>query len=720
MMSASERTRTDGARRLLIVSALFCGIALAIFAMPASPALAVLTSVTQTTVADFNPGSFYHTGLTQNTNGGGDGNGEVRLMTVGISAADWRSDGNTTGLAPLQGLAAVQKNGRIYVSGGGAAGSLNGTQYVSYTTILSTTNHNLTNWTGTSTLPYPVSNHGMAVVNNYVYVLGGQVGLVPTSTVLYAPITSNGSLGSWTRTQSLPDIRSDFASVVVSGTIYVIGGGGTTNTPQSTVYYAKPNSDGTISSWQTASFPLALMQEAAAAYNGTIYVIGGYDGTTWYPDVYYATPDSTGNIASWTHASVTLQQNLILGSGASFGGQIYVAGGAAQQGAVLTNTIASNLLNDDGSPGSWVLSYVLSVARQRTAAVVSDDGWLYVIEGNPGVGIDPIHTIDYGPLSAPGSTYTPNGTFTSSIINLQSSYQTMSINWNAMVSNTVTMTLRYRMGNNPDLSDAPNWIGPFYAIVNSSPVTNTIDTSAQPTAQFVQYQVSMGASQDDTQSPVLNAVQIVYDVPVYPDYAITGMSAPFSPGTTTTKTITITVLSKTPTQSPVHVSSTSTQSPWRQPAGRFAPPPLPPSLRNSKAPLSANTIYYFWVAFYADPSSPPTNPNSISGTMNCVDGSHGATGTAPFIYLTDFGSSTPSTYTYWASCSVPANTQHFYAQIDYCPSAVPCNSYGLVLEKDELGSSPSYADNIFGPLAAGTSSGGGSGSVFLPYIKRSP
>jgi hypothetical protein len=55
--------------------------------------------------------------MTKSSLGGGDGDGEVRLLTVCISQEDWKSVAN--GFPPgLFGHAAAQKNGVIHVSGG--------------------------------------------------------------------------------------------------------------------------------------------------------------------------------------------------------------------------------------------------------------------------------------------------------------------------------------------------------------------------------------------------------------------------------------------------------------------------------------------------------------------------------------------------------------------------------------------------------------------------
>ncbi|MDE3090435.1 MAG: hypothetical protein KGJ80_13720, partial [Chloroflexota bacterium] len=559
-------------------------------------------------------------------------------------------------------------------------------------------------------LPITLTHHGMAVVNNYLYVMGGSYALVPTSTVFYAPINPDGSVGTWNRTQSLPDIRSDFGTVVVSGTIYVIGGGGAGDVPTNSVYYAKPSGGGTISSWYTATAPLptTLARHSAVADNGMIYIVGGYDGSTYYPDVYYAIPTSGGDVTSWTKASTTLQQNLILASGVAFGGQLYVAGGAAQNGTVLTKTITSNLLNLDSTPSSWVYSFVLSDPRQRTAAAVSDDGWIYVIEGSKDP-VTPLNTIDYGPTSASGSTYVNNGTYTSPIINLSGSYTVTSINWNAFVSQTVSMTLQYKTGNSPDLT-AVAWSSPFYATVNNaSPVTNTVDTSSQPKAQFVQYLVNL-STLNTASSPVLNAVQVVYDKPALPDFVVTNIQAPPKPTSAMTQTITVSVLNQG--EVPYRLTRSNPLKVITQSVAGM--PPLP---RKSSASLTLTgtytqtTNYYFYVDVYVDPTITPTLVTDVPATP-CASTTFPSE--KPFIYsLTmPIGVIVQVQANCWVVPHPDGSPNVFYAQADTCEdlSGNDCSTtYGRILEKNET-------NNILGPVYSGT--GGGSKLLFLPFIER--
>src|SRR5512136_1273169 len=98
----------------------------------------------QTTVEDFNKGSFYRTGMTR------DFDGEITLLRSGI-AGEWLTNINTTGFVPRYGHAAIVVDNRIYVVGGRTGSqSLRSIQSAQ----INTQTHNLSNWiTASVSLP---------------------------------------------------------------------------------------------------------------------------------------------------------------------------------------------------------------------------------------------------------------------------------------------------------------------------------------------------------------------------------------------------------------------------------------------------------------------------------------------------------------------------------------------------------------------------------------
>lgn len=102
-----------------------------------------------------------------------------------------------------------------------------------------------------------------------------------TNSVYYAPL-NNGNIGGWNTTSPLPQSIYDTTAIEYGGFIYLFGGRNSSGTPLNTVYKSQIQSNGTLSGWsQINSLPDgALYGIAGKEYNGTIYLAGGYNGSS--------------------------------------------------------------------------------------------------------------------------------------------------------------------------------------------------------------------------------------------------------------------------------------------------------------------------------------------------------------------------------------------------------------------------------------------------------
>jgi hypothetical protein len=144
-------------------------------------------------------------------------------------------------------------------------------------TLLGNNSGEVSTWsTAINSVPASLYVHSSVVANGYVYVIGGSNGSTSQSAIYYAKLNSDGSVGSWTTaSNALPTAREQHTSVYANGYLYVIGG--INGTAQSTVYYAKLNADGSVGTWQTAANALPEDREnkSSVVSNGYVYVIGG-------------------------------------------------------------------------------------------------------------------------------------------------------------------------------------------------------------------------------------------------------------------------------------------------------------------------------------------------------------------------------------------------------------------------------------------------------------
>lgn len=152
---------------------------------------------------------------------------------------------------------------------------------------------------------------GASVWNNHIYVVGGVNGTTYSTTVYVSPqLTSGGDITStWTSTTNFSFARSGEVVITYANNIYVLGGYNGTVYLQD-VQYAQIASDGTVGSWNYSdSLPQRVYEGDGFAANGYMYVFGGrYASTSCTNNTYVATisantPIANGNtptgVANW-------------------------------------------------------------------------------------------------------------------------------------------------------------------------------------------------------------------------------------------------------------------------------------------------------------------------------------------------------------------------------------------------------------------------------------
>lgn len=264
-------------------------------------------------------------------------------------------------------------------------------------------------WTPTSTLTDPRGVVGAVTVNGFVYSVGGCDGGGAQNEVYYARANSDGTLGTWAATTSLPFNMCGHAVTTYNGYIYANGSTGSATTARDVVY-AKPNADGTITNWTTQNDPtnlIGLKDHGMSAYNGFLYITAGQsdDGLdTRNRNIYYGRIMADGSVPSFTVQTNWLDdQDHIPGQTVIANGFLYVMGSANfdkfyygrinADGTVVANTLATGVTDP-----------------KKYASIAVMNGYMYVVAG----GTTPTDTIQYAPLAASGDI----GTFTTDTITL--------------------------------------------------------------------------------------------------------------------------------------------------------------------------------------------------------------------------------------------------------------------------------------------------------------
>ncbi|MDO8429854.1 MAG: hypothetical protein Q7S73_00620, partial [bacterium] len=336
-------------------------------------------------------------------------NFEVATRTIAFnSGADgslgsWQTNPSVLPSFHSFGLSTIVANGYVYAIGGSSvsnsitAGTV--TTYSAVDRAKLNSDGSIGAWqTDSNALPLAIGEHSSVAANGYVYAIGGAWGIgfggaTGQSAVYYAKLNSDGSTGAWkTNTNALPAALAAHTSVVANGYVYAIGGssGGVL---QSTVYYAKLNSDGSTGAWKTNANALTLprYRHSSAVANGYVYVIGGYE-TPALPGadarvatIYYAKLNNDGSIGAWATNANSLPGVLDKHTSVVANGYVYVIGGANDIGTQVAVYYAK--LNNNGSIGAWQTnSNSLTAARVSHSSVVAN-GYVYVFGSAFGVDI---------------------------------------------------------------------------------------------------------------------------------------------------------------------------------------------------------------------------------------------------------------------------------------------------------------------------------------------
>lgn len=291
--------------------------------------------------------------------------------TLGI----WRAETSLPASRNQQG--GTVYNGYIYISGGrDSGGSGVATTYYakinSDGTLASDPDGGgscATTWCTQSSFSLVRVVHTVVAYNNFVYAIAGEVNAVVSATVLYASInTTDGSIGAWTSTTSTPQALYNQKSVISGGRIYVTGGTANNTTPTNQVYYAQPNSDGTITTWNTSAqrFAGARWAHAAAVLNGYLYVFGGWNGSSLVTTTEYAPILTNGELGTWQTSTVIPEARDGL-SAAVWNGNIYSPGG--NNSGTLRNTTHIGSLASIPRAGSFSKRYDFDAGVKPTKLI---------------------------------------------------------------------------------------------------------------------------------------------------------------------------------------------------------------------------------------------------------------------------------------------------------------------------------------------------------------
>jgi hypothetical protein len=224
------------------------------------------------------------------------------------------------------------------------------------------------------TLPEPRAGAAVVAVTDGILVAGGRdADGKPSKVVWKSTLDTSGALGAFVEQAALLDGVADAGSALVGEFVWIWGGtdaNGPTATVQvghygvpgvsapgatagPTTIAPSPAPSGTVvalgverwASNDAIKLPSARTGGANFTSNGTIYAVGGSDGTAPARELYWAVPDSNGNLPDkWQHLDATdlPAGGLSGGSPVVNGSAVFIIGGSTQ-GGLVTSALRANL-----------------------------------------------------------------------------------------------------------------------------------------------------------------------------------------------------------------------------------------------------------------------------------------------------------------------------------------------------------------------------------------
>lgn len=213
------------------------------------------------------------------------------------------------------GMAAVQYENTIFIIGGRTQGNPTGS-LLRYDAASDT-------WSGLAEKPTPVSGAAAGVIGEKIYIPGG---LGDNNQPVDVVEVYNPRVNAWTQATHLPRPLSDYALAAFEGRLFLFGGwDGKEYSDRVYVY------DPLVNQWaERKPMDKAFGGEAAVVSGSKIYLIGGTDGTNLLSDLRVYFPNrETASEPAW-EARAALPEPLVGASAVALVNGLYTTGGSKE------------------------------------------------------------------------------------------------------------------------------------------------------------------------------------------------------------------------------------------------------------------------------------------------------------------------------------------------------------------------------------------------------
>ena len=258
-------------------------------------------------------------------------------LTPAGTLDDWQPASASLPLR-LQHHVTVVHNGALYVIGGDTGFFEGSTVTDRIWRAVPTTTGDLKEWVAVGQLPVPLTIHAVTMVDNQLYVIGGnqtfQPGTTMGDTVFTATIADDGTLGTFELLTAFPTEIGWLTAISLDQ--HIIGISGRTQfSPMQlvdTVWRAEVQPERSLSSFMPVSTVTPRQRHTSVLVDRTIVVIAGGGSEQVLTAVEAADIDEQGDLTDWRSLS-PLPGPRYAHAAFTYAGDIYVSGGFVRYGS---------------------------------------------------------------------------------------------------------------------------------------------------------------------------------------------------------------------------------------------------------------------------------------------------------------------------------------------------------------------------------------------------
>jgi len=226
------------------------------------------------------------------------------------------------------------------------------------------------------------AGHTTAIYNDNLYIIGGWNGSTYYDDVVTCTLASGGAVsGCASQASSFTTARFGHASVFYNGSIYIVGGKSSSSYLNDIQALQVAPRHGGAGSGSTGSFTTVRDSHASVAYNGYLYIIGGWNDPTVYGDIQYCALGSNGTIGACSSAGVSLATARYNHTAVANNGYLYVVDGLDSAGTNLNNVEYFTINTSNGTLSNRTVQTNIFATARNNHASVTYNGRLYVIGG---------------------------------------------------------------------------------------------------------------------------------------------------------------------------------------------------------------------------------------------------------------------------------------------------------------------------------------------------